>query len=42
MEDIVASIHRKLMDFPDATRVVPGHGAFTTIGRERTANPYLS
>ena len=41
MEDIVASIHRKLMDFNDATVVIPGHGAFTTIGTERTSNPYL-
>jgi len=41
MEDIVGSIHRKLMDYPDATPVVPGHGAFTTIGRERASNPYL-
>lgn len=41
MEDIVASIHRKLMDFPDATPVIPGHGAFTTIGTERATNPYL-
>lgn len=41
MEDIVASIHRKLLDFDDATRVIPGHGPFTTIGIERTANPYL-
>ena len=41
MEDIVASIHRKLMDFPDATDVIPGHGAFTTIGIERATNPYL-
>ena len=41
MEDIVASIHRKLMDFPDATEVIPGHGAFTTIGHERATNPYL-
>jgi hydroxyacylglutathione hydrolase len=41
MEDIVDSIHRKLMDFPDATPVVPGHGAFTTIGTERATNPYL-
>ncbi|HEX8806190.1 MAG TPA: MBL fold metallo-hydrolase [Candidatus Aquilonibacter sp.] len=41
MEDIVASIHRKLLDYPDATPVVPGHGAFTTIGRERASNPYL-
>jgi hydroxyacylglutathione hydrolase len=41
MEDIVDSIRRKLLDFPDATTVVPGHGAFTTIGRERASNPYL-
>lgn len=41
MEDIVASIHRKLMDYPDATRVIPGHGPSTTIGTERTSNPYL-
>jgi hydroxyacylglutathione hydrolase len=41
MEDIVASIHRKLMDFPDATEIIPGHGAFSTIGTERATNPYL-
>jgi glyoxylase-like metal-dependent hydrolase (beta-lactamase superfamily II) len=42
MEDIVSSIHRKLMDFGDETVVVPGHGPFTTIGNERTTNPYLA
>jgi hydroxyacylglutathione hydrolase len=41
MEDIVASIQTKLMDFGDATTVVPGHGPFTTIGIERRSNPYL-
>lgn len=41
MEDIVASIQRKLMEYPDATPVVPGHGAITTIGDERVTNPYL-
>jgi len=41
MEDIVSSIHRKLMDYNDATLVIPGHGPFTTIGIERNANPYL-
>lgn len=41
MEDIVSSIRRKLMDFPDATAIVPGHGPSTTIGAERTGNPYL-
>ncbi|HEV2261839.1 MAG TPA: MBL fold metallo-hydrolase [Candidatus Rubrimentiphilum sp.] len=41
MEDIVTSIHSKLMPFADSTRVVPGHGPFTTIGQERATNPYL-
>lgn len=41
MEDIVASIHRKLLDFEARTPVIPGHGPFTTIGIERTSNPYL-
>jgi glyoxylase-like metal-dependent hydrolase (beta-lactamase superfamily II) len=41
MEDIVASIHRKLLDYPDDTAVIPGHGPFTTIGVERNSNPYL-
>lgn len=41
MEDIVASIHRKLLDYADATAVIPGHGPFTNIGIERNSNPYL-
>jgi hydroxyacylglutathione hydrolase len=42
MEDIVASINTKLMDYNDATTVIPGHGPFTTIGAERVSNPYLT
>ncbi|MBV9719875.1 MAG: MBL fold metallo-hydrolase [Candidatus Eremiobacteraeota bacterium] len=42
MEDIVGSIRAKLMSYDDATPVIPGHGPFTTIGVERTSNPYLS
>jgi hydroxyacylglutathione hydrolase len=42
MEDIVASIHAKLMDHADVTPVVPGHGPATTIGIERRSNPYLA
>lgn len=41
MEDIVHSIESKLMGFADATPIVPGHGPFTTIGKERASNPYL-
>jgi len=38
--DIEASLQR-LLGLPDATRVFPGHGPPTTIGRERLTNPYL-
>jgi hydroxyacylglutathione hydrolase len=42
MDDIVASIRSKLMVYDDATPVVPGHGPFTTIGKERVSNPFLN
>jgi hydroxyacylglutathione hydrolase len=41
LEDIVASIRAKLLAFGDDTVVVPGHGPATTIGIERTSNPFL-
>ncbi|MBV8196742.1 MAG: MBL fold metallo-hydrolase [Candidatus Eremiobacteraeota bacterium] len=41
MEDIVTSIHAKLLPYADPTPVIPGHGPFTTIGVERRTNPYL-
>jgi len=31
----------RLLELPDETQVVPGHGALTTIGEERRDNPYL-
>jgi hydroxyacylglutathione hydrolase len=41
LEDIVRSIRERLLTFPDATVVIPGHGPSTTIAAERTANPFL-
>ncbi len=41
MQDIVTSIHRKLLDYPGATKVTPGHGPATTIAEEKLTNPYL-
>jgi glyoxylase-like metal-dependent hydrolase (beta-lactamase superfamily II) len=41
LADIVASIRMRLLDYPEATRVVCGHGADTTIGHERATNPFL-
>jgi len=41
LEDIVRSIRKRLLVFPDATVVVPGHGPSTTIAAERMSNPFL-
>ena len=41
LEKILRSIHQKLLVLPDETVVYPGHGAITTIGQERAANPFL-
>jgi glyoxylase-like metal-dependent hydrolase (beta-lactamase superfamily II) len=38
---ILDSIHTRLMALPDETKVLPGHGNATTIGRERKSNPFL-
>ena len=32
---------RKLMALPDDTRVIPGHGPFTTLADEKRGNPFL-
>ncbi|MEE9404552.1 MAG: MBL fold metallo-hydrolase [Algisphaera sp.] len=38
---LIEGIHAQLMTLPDDYRVLSGHGPETTIGRERTHNPYL-
>ncbi len=38
---LLDSIRRKLLVFPDATIVYPGHGPHTTIGEDRRSNPFL-
>ncbi len=40
-EQLMESIHNKLMSLPNALKVYPGHGPATSIGREKTTNPYL-
>jgi glyoxylase-like metal-dependent hydrolase (beta-lactamase superfamily II) len=40
-DQIIRSIQNSLLQFPDATRVFPGHGPETTIGEERESNPFL-
>lgn len=41
MPEMLTSLRDKILPLPDATVVLPGHGPATTIGRERTTNPYL-
>ena len=41
LEKIMSSLKGKLLELPDETVVVPGHGSLTTIGDEREMNPYL-
>lgn len=40
-EQILRSIHHRLLPLADETRVIPGHGPETTIGAEREENPWL-
>ncbi len=42
MADIVHSIREKILPYADSTIVVPGHGPASTVGAERTENPYLA
>jgi hydroxyacylglutathione hydrolase len=41
LRKIISSIHDRLLTLPDETIVIPGHGPSTTIGSERSENPFL-
>lgn len=38
---LIQAIQSKLLTLPDKTIVYPGHGPSTTIGQEKTFNPYV-
>jgi hydroxyacylglutathione hydrolase len=40
-QQILTSLRDKILVLDDDTTVLPGHGPTTTIGRERTSNPFL-
>ena len=40
-ETMLTSLRDKILPLSDDTVVLPGHGPETTIGRERSSNPYL-
>jgi hydroxyacylglutathione hydrolase len=41
MPKILRSLHNLVASLPEDTVVIPGHGPLTTIGEERTSNPFL-
>lgn len=41
-EQLLHSIHTKLLTLPEETEVLPGHGPTTTIGMEMESNPFLN
>jgi hydroxyacylglutathione hydrolase len=41
-EELEKSIRTRLYTLPDATTVYPGHGGPTTIGDERSGNPFVA
>jgi glyoxylase-like metal-dependent hydrolase (beta-lactamase superfamily II) len=40
-ETLMHSMETEVLSLSDETRVLPGHGPETTVGRERRANPFL-
>jgi glyoxylase-like metal-dependent hydrolase (beta-lactamase superfamily II) len=41
-QDLTHSLLTKVLTLSDEVVVLPGHGPSTTIGQERTANPFLA
>ncbi len=41
LDEILKSIHQKLLALPEETIVYPGHGPSTRIGEEKQSNPFL-
>lgn len=40
-EQLLDSIQTKILTMPDDVKLLPGHGPVTTVGRERTTNPFV-
>jgi glyoxylase-like metal-dependent hydrolase (beta-lactamase superfamily II) len=38
---LLSGIRKKILSLPDETAVYPGHGPTTSVGKEKTTNPYL-
>lgn len=42
VQSLARSIKEKILAFPDETVLKPGHGDETTVGREKSRNPFIS
>ena len=42
MQVLMNSIEKKIMSLPDSVVCCPGHGPATTVGAERTSNPFIN
>ncbi len=42
LEQLMESITKKIMSLPDSIICFPGHGSHTTVGAERTDNPFIN
>ena len=40
-DTLVTSIHSQIYSLPDETRLLSGHGPETTVGQEKSANPFV-
>jgi hydroxyacylglutathione hydrolase len=40
-DDLLRSVKDKVLTLPPETRIFPGHGPFSTIGEERSHNPFF-
>ena len=38
---LLNSIRTRILTLPETLKIYPGHGGWTTVGRERDTNPYL-
>ena len=41
-QELIESINNNILSLPDDFRILCGHGPDTTVGRERTNNPFLN
>jgi glyoxylase-like metal-dependent hydrolase (beta-lactamase superfamily II) len=42
LKQLLVGIRTKLLSLPDRTVVYPGHGPATTVGAEKSSNPFIS